>query len=91
MKPYLPLSYRLRGQDAASIEPFLLASGLMPAEGEERPGDLTLVRSGPSQVHFMLTTRDAHYVHAHAGLRKVVRTGMLQWPVLTRWRATEHT
>ena len=50
------------------------------------PGDILIVDSGPRQLHAVILT-DEGYLHAHAGLRKVVETpGAVPWPVLSAWR-----
>ncbi|WP_245892441.1 hypothetical protein [Novosphingobium guangzhouense] len=51
------------------------------------PGDLLMVRPSPCQLHLALVVCPASVVHAHAGLRRVVR-GTLppEWPRLRHWR-----
>ena len=85
MRPVLPRTYALRNTRASFVEPFLSKSGFAPVFERESASDLIVVRTGPSQVHFMVAGCDGHFVHAHAGLRKVVRTDTLQWPVIARW------
>jgi lipoprotein Spr len=51
------------------------------------PGDLALVRPGPLQLHLMILVPGG-FVHAHAGLRRVVEMpGASPWPVMGWWRA----
>ncbi len=48
---------------------------------------LALVRPGPLQLHLMIGT-GAGFVHAHAGLGRVVEMpGVSPWPVIGWWRA----
>ena len=72
-----PGAYGLRSGDFARAQDWLAAAGL---------GDLALVRPGPLQLHLMIGT-GAGFVHAHAGLGRVVETpGLSPWPVLGWWR-----
>lgn len=81
-----PPSYRLRGTSRERAEAFLRLAGLMPAE-TERAGDLILTQSGPMQLHLMIRA-NAGFVHAHAGLGRVVlMPGPIPTPALSLWRA----
>ena len=90
-----PTGYSLR---SVEIEPKLAALGAVPLARiacmpPDRPGDVLLLRAGPAQVHLAISgPYSAHapdLVHAHAGLRRVVRLSCSPgWPVLARWRAT---
>ncbi len=79
--------YRLRQVDAA---PFLGAAahaGLSEVAGAPEPGDLLLVRVGPAQRHIVIAGPDGAFVHAHAGLRRVVASPPpLPWPIERHWR-----
>lgn len=56
------------------------------AEDQVEAGDVLLVRSAPTQLHAVVLTRGG-YIHAHAGLRRVVETpGAVPWPVISAWR-----
>lgn len=81
-----PRAYGLRSGDAGRAAHWLEAAGLRPvAEGQA--GDLALVRPGPLQLHLMIGT-GAGFVHAHAGLRRVVEMpGESPWPIIGWWRA----
>jgi cell wall-associated NlpC family hydrolase len=49
-------------------------------------GDFLLVRTAPRQLHLMIATTDG-FVHAHAGLRRVVLTpAPSPWPIIGQWR-----
>jgi cell wall-associated NlpC family hydrolase len=84
-----PAGYRLRQLDPG---PFLDAAemaGLERAEGRVLPGDVLLARPGPAQHHLLVASRTGGFVHAHAGLGRVVHApAPLQWPVVRRWRLT---
>ncbi len=61
-------------------------SGLRPATGSPRPGDILLVQPGPAQNHLLVIGPDGCLIHAHAGLRRVVSMpGTCPWPVLKHW------
>ncbi|PTD16977.1 hypothetical protein [Sphingomonas fennica] len=81
--------YALRGGDGDRIAAGLAAAGLIPVPWPEAlPGDVLLVEAGPAQAHLLVLT-DVGFVHADAGLRRVVETpGRPPWPVLGAWRGT---
>lgn len=85
-----PAGYGLRN---STIEPHLTlaeANGFAPADGPAKRGDLLLVATGPGQHHLTVVSGENKFVHAHAGLRKIViQPGPLPWAVLHRWRLTE--
>ncbi|MEC3911627.1 peptidoglycan endopeptidase [Sphingobium sp. CR2-8] len=79
-----PCAYGLRSGDVGRAEDWLRAAGLRPVD-VGRPGDLALVRPGPLQLHLMIATGDG-FIHAHAGLGRVVETpGVSPWPVIGWW------
>lgn len=80
-----PAIYGLRTGDAQRVAGWLREAGLQPV-AEARPGDLALVRPGPMQLHLMIHAPGG-FVHAHAGLRRVVvMPGPSPWPVIGHWR-----
>ncbi|MEA3388992.1 peptidoglycan endopeptidase [Sphingobium sp. CCH11-B1] len=80
-----PCAYGLRSGDARRAEGWLRAAGLARVE-RGAPGDIALARPGPMQLHLMIWTGTG-FVHAHAGLRRVVETpGASPWPLLGWWR-----
>lgn len=83
----LPQDYALRGGDGVSIVAAITAFGLGAIDARDaREGDLLLLETGPRQFHLAVLT-DAGFVHADAGLRRVVETpGRPRWPVLAAWR-----
>lgn len=82
----VPAGYDLRCGEAARYQASW--AHLVPADGE-RPGDVLLCRAGPGQLHLAVRTA-AGFVHADAGLRRVVeRPGALPWPLLRAWRLEE--
>ena len=82
-----PSGYRLRQGDITPLISLAAHSGLVPAAGPVEPGDLLLVRPGAAQHHLFVASRSGGFVHAHAGLRRVVHSpAPLAWPVLRHWR-----
>jgi hypothetical protein len=82
-----PNGYRLRNRDIAAALAFAPAAGLTEVSGAVEPGDVLLVRSGPAQHHLLMAAPCGGFIHAHAGLRRVVVTpGPLAWPVERHWR-----
>jgi lipoprotein Spr len=83
----VPRDYPLRGPDLAQVEHGLCDLGCVPVPGDAaEAGDVIVCRAGPEQIHLIVAT-EAGFVHADAGLRKVVeRPGPVPWPVLGVWR-----
>lgn len=83
-----PRGYGLRSGNEAVARAWLAGAGLAQVE-EGEPGDLTLVRPGPLQLHLMVVVPGGH-VHAHAGLGRVVEMpGPSPWPVIGHWRTEQ--
>ena len=79
-------NYRLRGDHAREIVDFLSEDFRRVPSARLRPGDLMLMRVSDDQLHLGVRT-DCSFVHAHAGLRRVVETpGMPGWPMLGAYR-----
>lgn len=86
----MPDDYRLRGGKVDPVNAGLAALGFvqLPSDHGE-PGDVLVASSGPGQLHAAVLTPGG-YVHAHAGLRRVVETpGALPWPIVSAWRLAE--
>lgn len=82
-----PRTYGLRNAGTHDAAALARRSGLIPAQGAAMPGDILLVRAGPAQVHLLVVSTAGGFIHAHAGLRRVVASpGAPTWPVLHRWR-----
>lgn len=83
-----PQGYRLRGHDLAGWENLISQNGLAQGSAPVQPGDLLIVRPGPAQLHILVATDHGHFVHAHAGLRRVViMPGPSPWPIAQILRA----
>lgn len=86
----VPGDYALRGGDPAVVGMRIEAAGLRRLDGKDaQAGDLMLIQAGPAQLHLGVWTGDG-FVHAHAGLRRVVETpGWPEAPVLAMFRMME--
>jgi cell wall-associated NlpC family hydrolase len=84
---FAPVGYRLR---QVAIERFLGAaarSGLVGTAGPAEPGDVLLLRLGPVQHHLVIAATAGGFVHAHAGLGRIVLTPPpLEWLAEHHWR-----
>ena len=79
--------YGLRNSSIAALLPMAAALGLREVEGGRQRGDVLLVRAGPAQQHLLVITGRDRFVHAHAGLRRVVfQHGADAWPPIRHWR-----
>ncbi|MCA0979068.1 peptidoglycan endopeptidase [Qipengyuania flava] len=89
--------YGLRNSSIAALLPMAAALGLREVEGGRQRGDVLLVRAGPAQQHLLVITEGVRtgnvstggdcFVHAHAGLRRVVlQHGADAWPLIRHWR-----
>ena len=82
-----PQGYRLRNADIARWLDFAEANRLRACTGPIRRGDILLTRPGPAQHHLLVALGGDRFVHAHAGLRRVVRQHLpLVEPPLMHWR-----
>lgn len=65
------------------------ACGLVDASEAVAPGNVLLVRCSPLQLHLLVAVGSDHFVHAHAGLRRVL-LGPCDpaWPIVRRWQLT---
>lgn len=62
-------------------------AGFRPSAAPALAGDVVMVRPGPGQHHLLVALEGNLFVHAHAGLRRVVvQPGPLPWSIDRRWR-----
>lgn len=82
-----PTGYALRTTDVGHYLRFAPASGLRSSTGPRQPGDIMMVRPGPAQFHLLVAGPQGGFIHAHAGLRKVVAAWLdPSWPIVRQWR-----
>ncbi|WOF45218.1 C40 family peptidase [Sphingopyxis indica] len=83
-----PVGYPLRGWSRARVEAALVAAGFHPI-ADARVGDAALFALPAGQFHLGLIG-ERSFVHAHAGLRRVVETPLGGAPgAMARWRLGE--
>ena len=85
--PVTPEGYALRTTRLDGLIGFAERNGFGSAPSPARPGDLLLLRLSPIQVHLTIRLDGPAFVHAHAGLgRVVVERGVPPWPIEACWR-----
>jgi hypothetical protein len=78
--------YRLRGEDPLELDAALLRHFRRLPAGQLAPGDVILMSVDKEQLHRGIRTTGG-FVHAHAGLRRVVETpGAPVWKMLGAYR-----
>lgn len=84
----LPRTYGWRNADPGSLIPRCLPPGAgRIVRGPHGTGDVLLLQPGPAQHHLAILQASGAFVHAHAGLRRVVlQPGPVPWPVIAAWR-----
>jgi murein DD-endopeptidase / murein LD-carboxypeptidase len=81
----VPGGYALRGADLAGVIAAIEAAGFVRIDAPY-PAALLLLAPGPYQHHLAILT-DRGFVHADAGLRRVVEVpGLPRWPPVGIWR-----
>lgn len=79
------MDYALRGQSENRMFAFFTKPAFA-AVASLQAGDILAVRTAPRQLHLMIAA-DGGFIHAHAGLRRVVLTpAPSPWPVIGQWR-----
>ncbi|WP_417621162.1 peptidoglycan endopeptidase [Parasphingorhabdus sp.] len=87
----IPNGYSIRGGSEQAIGAFMAETGFerFPPTAELCEGDIVLVRPSPVQWHFLIRAQNG-FVHAHAGLGKVVFCpGEAPWPIVSIFRLAE--
>lgn len=88
-QPSIPTGYALRNR---SIDPWLICAdhcSLAPASGTPQAGDILLFHTGPCQQHLAIAWNASTIIHAHAGLRRVVRQPLdRSFRIQAHWRLT---
>jgi len=83
----LPNGYALRARALPDLAGFAAGCGLIAASGPIAPGDVLLVRIEPCQHHLLIAAADGRFVHAHAGLGRVIDcSAPLKGHIVHHWR-----
>jgi len=83
----LPSGYPWRLRDLSLWLPSPQSCGFSAARSTVRPGDCVILQPGPAQFHLVIALRDGRWIHAHAGLRRVVISAELPaGPIAVHWR-----
>jgi murein DD-endopeptidase / murein LD-carboxypeptidase len=79
--------YSLKGNFYNEMNAFFLAAGFAASiVGPPENGDIALAACASNQQHLMIRAQDG-WVHAHAGLGRVVHTpDPSPWPIIATWR-----
>lgn len=85
----LPNGYSLRNRFPPETAATAGSFGFVRAEGACAAGDVVICRVSPCQFHLAIALGPDRFIHAHAGLgRVVVSPAPLPWPILQHWRPT---
>ncbi len=88
----LPNGYAMRRLLLPETQGFASELGFVQASGAAQMGDVVFLAPGPCQFHLAIMLDAASAVHAHAGLRRVVRSPLpAEWPVIEHWRLFNQT
>ena len=73
------------------VAQFCAAGFASVAADHPRSGDVLLAIVGPAQFHVLMMGTGSHFIHAHAGMRRVVAmSAPLGWPIAGQWRFNGH-
>lgn len=85
-RPIVPTGYGLRNMAIEHWLPFAQRSGLVPASEPVQPAQVLLLGLTRCQHHLAITVGSTEVVHAHAGLRCVVRQPLDPvWNIISKW------
>mgnify|MGYP001229694507 FL=1 len=85
----LPCDYTLRTRRLPPLGDWTGRLGFLRGEGPVQPGDVAMLRPAACLHHLAIATAPDRFVHAHAGLRRVVEGPLPRdWAEIRRWRPT---
>ncbi|MFM7402983.1 MAG: hypothetical protein ACKO1N_02570, partial [Erythrobacter sp.] len=85
--PVVPVGYALRNLSVDHWLPLARQSGLESGSAPIRAGDVLLLALAYAQHHLVIAADTDNVIHAHAGLRRVVRQPLdPAWRVSALWR-----
>lgn len=83
----LPSGYPLRISNLHLWLPDPVCCGFAPVDGPASSGDVVLLVPGPAQFHLAIAGPGSGWIHAHAGLRRVVCQPQIpEGRILHHWR-----
>ena len=89
-EPFTPEGYSLANRRIDHWLALAKSAGWHPASRETKPGDLVLVHPAPTRSHLLIRGSRDNFIHAHAGLRRVVSTpSPLAWKVARQWQLAD--
>ena len=82
-----PTGYALKRRDLDGLAQIVSRLGLTESAGPVRRGEVLLFRVGACQFHFGISAGGGAVVHAHAGLRRVIRgQPPADWLLCRKWQ-----
>ncbi|MEY2943364.1 MAG: hypothetical protein RLY97_1378 [Pseudomonadota bacterium] len=82
-----PCDYALRMRDVVGFVAQAEGLGFAAVVGEIARDDAVMVQVGPHQFHLAIAAGAGEFIHAHAGLRRVVKAALLpEWEMVGHWR-----
>lgn len=91
-QPVPPAGYALRNLAIEQWLPLAERSGLTPSPGPIRAGEVLLITLPHCQHHLVIAVDGGSVIHAHAGLRRVVRQPLEPtWQIRAKWRPSSLT
>jgi cell wall-associated NlpC family hydrolase len=86
-RPVTPSGYSLRNLTVSQWIHYAEQSGLVAAPGTVRAGDVLLIALSHCQHHLAIAVGATSVIHAHAGLRRIVRQPLEPaWCFAAKWR-----
>ncbi|WP_108789204.1 NlpC/P60 family protein [Erythrobacter sp. Alg231-14] len=86
---HAPEGYSLRNTRPLAWSDFAHKSGFIDVTDGVLPGDVMMLRPGPAQQHLVIFENERSCIHAHAGLKRVVREPIaIPRACLAHWRLT---
>lgn len=86
----LPSGYALRQRDFGDTDSIARSSGLVANPGKPQPGDIAVFAVSSTQRHLAIADECDLFIHAHAGLGRVVRGPIApDWLLLSCWRLAD--
>ena len=89
-EPPVPEGYRLANRTVDRWTSMAESGGWVEVAGAPEAGDLLMVHPAPTRSHLLIAGTSDNFVHAHAGLRRVVSTpAPITWAIARQWRLAD--